>query len=862
MTKLDRVLHAFESRPWAMYEPKLNEILGFIEHRLTAGKLSRREIQAATRAKPQQSRSAAVAVVPLFGCLSQRMDFMAEYSGGTSTQAFASSIRALADDVQISAIVIDADSPGGSVDAGLVEAAEAVAYAASQKTVIAVANSMMCSAAYWVCSGATEIVGAPLSTIGSIGVFSVHTEYSKAEAKAGIKATVVRAGRFKAEDNPHEPLSDEAHDHKLAMAETAYAQFVGAVSKNRGVKAEDVRAGFGEGLALLAEQAQGTGLIDRIAMLDEVIGDLASGSTTKRRALAAAAPNEQLATSLSPDQLRSLVHESVSRALNANASGFTPPVILTTNTTAAAQDPAEELEEDTCPECGKPMEDGECADCKDKETGDSEGAPAAAAASAPAPLQSAQEAKEVTMAESNAAAATETPGAESVKLAERKRGAELNGLRGTLGVTDKQIDAWIADGTSYEAAAAHIVNSQKAAAGGLPPVASGRARVTEINNRAENDPRRGFANHREFLLAAIDNAGLRDRSVVSDERLRPLAVVANDGEAAKGELAFMLPAAFTPRGLSATVGSDEQGGYADRFGGFAVPTQVLPGLLSIPFEGDPTVGRTQAIPMGAPLVKINARTDKDHSSSVSGGFTVSRKPETAAAAATRSEIEQVELKASSLFGLAFATEEILADSPISFAAIIASGFADQFPAHLLNEKIRGTGASEYLGFLNSPAKVSVAKETNQVADTINFDNIVKMAARCWGFGQAIWLANHDTRPQLAKIALPIGTAGVAMYQPSPGEGFPDMLWGRPVFYSEYCGTIGDEGDLILVNCSQYLEGVYQPLQSAESVHVRFLNHERAFKFWTRNAGAPWWRAALTPAKSAVTLSPIVTLAAR
>jgi len=63
-------------------------------------------------------------------------------------------------------------------------------------------------------------------------------------------------------------------------------------------------------------------------------------------------------------------------------------------------------------------------------------------------------------------------------------------------------------------------------------------------------------------------------------------------------------------------------------------------------------------------------------------------------------------------------------------------------------------------------------------------------------------------------------------------------------------------------CPKQTPQEYYQRQSAESVHVRFVNHERTFKFWLRNAGAPWWRSALTPNKSSVTLSPFVTLAAR
>ncbi len=115
---------------------------------------------------------------------------------------------------------------------------------------------------------------------------------------------------------------------------------------------------------------------------------------------------------------------------------------------------------------------------------------------------------------------------------------------------------------------------------------------------------------------------------------------------------------------------------------------------------------------------------------------------------------------------------------------------------------------------------------------------------------------------VAELSIAVGTGGALIYQQSVIEGRPDMLQGRPIFYSEYPATLGTQGDLILGNWSQYLDGLYQPMQSAESVHVRFVNHERTFKFWLRNAGAPWWRTALTPQQSSTKLSPFVLLDTR
>jgi HK97 family phage major capsid protein len=392
---------------------------------------------------------------------------------------------------------------------------------------------------------------------------------------------------------------------------------------------------------------------------------------------------------------------------------------------------------------------------------------------------------------------------------------------------------------------------------------SGRVTVADPNHT--KDPRRGFKSHREFLGAVMHMA---QRGIeAADERIRALTVRDKDDKEAPGEAAVMLPIAFTPPAFRATVGSDEQGEYDDRYGGFAVEKSRLQGILQVGFEGDPTAGLTQPVPMGTPSVEIMARVDKTHTSSVVGGFTVGRKAETVAATATRMSLEMITLKAASLFGLAYATEELLADSPQSFIAIIDSGFRMQFGAHMLNEKLRGTGGDQYLGVLTALAAsslgptISIAKEAGQAADTIVAANVMKARARCWGYENAIWIANHDTYPQLATMSIGVGTAGVLVFNEANADR-PTMLLGRPIVFSEYASKLGDQGDIILANFTQYLDGLYQPLQSAESIHVRFLNHERAFKFWLRNAGAPWWRSALTPNKSSDTLSPFVVVDAR
>jgi HK97 family phage major capsid protein len=210
---------------------------------------------------------------------------------------------------------------------------------------------------------------------------------------------------------------------------------------------------------------------------------------------------------------------------------------------------------------------------------------------------------------------------------------------------------------------------------------------------------------------------------------------------------------------------------------------------------------------------------------------------------------------------------LIQDSIVSFAAIIDAGMRDQFAHHMLGEKLRGLGGNEYLGVITDTggATISVAREA---ASKIRGIDITNMTKRLWRRRNAIWIANHDTKGEISRLGLGVYDSGATplsgaaiLYRPSLAPGQPEMLDGLPLFYSEYASQLGTAGDLVLSDWSQYLDGLYQPIQSAESMHVRFLNREQTFMLWLRNAGAPWWRSPLTPHKGTNTLAPFVILGA-
>jgi signal peptide peptidase SppA len=229
------------------------------------------EMEAAS-GRRSKAAPGSVALIPVMGVIAHRMSMMdISGPGGTSIQQLTAQIRQALEDGNCKAIVLDVDSPGGSVE-GVMELASEIYDARKQKPITAVCNSMACSAAYWLASAASEVVVTPSGQCGSIGVYMLHQDESEALAKDGIKITVIKAGKYKAEGNPSEPLSEEARAAFQSKVDEYYGMFVKAVGKNRGVSQAAVREGYGQGRSLLANDAVKQNLADRIGTLDDVLG--------------------------------------------------------------------------------------------------------------------------------------------------------------------------------------------------------------------------------------------------------------------------------------------------------------------------------------------------------------------------------------------------------------------------------------------------------------------------------------------------------------------------------------------------------------------------------------------------------------
>ena len=298
-SRYSAIVRAIYSTPWAIMPDKLEAICAFIHLKVSGGSASpdlvaqiraENEISAARAQNVSTAGAGSVAVMPLYGIINQR--YAGDFWGpsGTSVQQFTQQFRQAVNDPNVKAIVIDVDSPGGSVS-GVDELASEIFQARSKKQIIAVSNSLCASAAYYIASQASEMVVSPSSLTGSIGVYSAHEDDSEMLSSMGVKVTLISAGKYKVEGNNFEPLGDGARAAMQGMVDSFYGLFVKAVARGRGVKASAVQNGFGEGRVLTAGDAVKAGMADRIGTLDDVLGKLGVKNSAASASFASPAPS-------------------------------------------------------------------------------------------------------------------------------------------------------------------------------------------------------------------------------------------------------------------------------------------------------------------------------------------------------------------------------------------------------------------------------------------------------------------------------------------------------------------------------------------------------------------------------------------
>lgn len=355
------------------------------------------------------------------------------------------------------------------------------------------------------------------------------------------------------------------------------------------------------------------------------------------------------------------------------------------------------------------------------------------------------------------------------------------------------------------------------------------ARIAVGQDRRAQDPTRGFRSMGEFARAVV-SASVRPNGAI-DERLAIGAAVP-------------------------TTSSNESTGQD---GGYLVPEQFGRDVQTLMLEEDPILPRTDNMPLDGNSIKL----PKDETTPWgTNGIRAYWQAELTAATQTKLVLKRDELELHKLIALVPSSNELQADAS-ALDAWLSRAMARSIVWKTDDSFFNGTGAGQPRGFMGHAAMVTVLKESGQAADTVNAQNVTKMFSRMLpsSMRRAIWMVNNDVLPQLFTMTL--GSYPIFI----PPSGIPEapagMLLGRPIVVTQHTQTVGDLGDIVLVDWGMYRTATKRAgIEMASSMHLFFDADAMAFRATFRVDGQPALSAPVSPANGAGTLSAFVALEAR
>lgn len=362
--------------------------------------------------------------------------------------------------------------------------------------------------------------------------------------------------------------------------------------------------------------------------------------------------------------------------------------------------------------------------------------------------------------------------------------------------------------------------------------AANRHRVPAAPRNAEEVGRHGFRSLGEFAIkvksAALPGAGGLDPRLIANA-----------------------PTSYGAEG----VGED---------GGFAVPPDFRSEIMSKVMGEESLLSRTNQLTSSSNTLTF----PKDETTpwQSSGGVQAYWEGEGSQFTQSKPALKEENVRLNKLTALIPMTSELLEDAS-AMTTYLRRKVPEKFDFKCNDAIVNGTGAGQPKGLLNADALITQAKESGQTADTIVFNNITNMWSRLYSGsrGSAVWLINQDIETQLYGMQFPGTGTAVPVYLPPGGLSAQPYgtLMGKPVIVTEACQTLGDKGDIILTDLSQYLSVTKTGgLRQDVSMHLWFDYDMTAFRFIMRLGGQSWWASAIDPANGSLTRSCVVTLAAR
>lgn len=295
---MKKINDVFFLRPWAIKEDVLAVMIEIVERHLKGEKLSHEEIIARIgsdkKDSPDYEVINGVAQIPVYGIIAKRMSMVNGISQprGTSVEEIERNFTKAVKDDNVEKILLDIDSPGGSVD-GIDELSELIYESRGTKPIIAFANGMMASAAYYIGSAADKVYASKSAEVGSIGVYTVLQDLSVMAHNMGMKTEIIRAGKYKATGHPLKPLTEDDRAVVQTEIDKYFELFTDAIKRNRGFAVDEVAA-VANGKVFIGREAVEMGLVDGIERFDTLLRSAGKSSPKTSSATAKAASGVQI----------------------------------------------------------------------------------------------------------------------------------------------------------------------------------------------------------------------------------------------------------------------------------------------------------------------------------------------------------------------------------------------------------------------------------------------------------------------------------------------------------------------------------------------------------------------------------------
>ncbi len=296
--------------------------------------------------------------------------------------------------------------------------------------------------------------------------------------------------------------------------------------------------------------------------------------------------------------------------------------------------------------------------------------------------------------------------------------------------------------------------------------------------------------------------------------------------------------------------------------GYLVPPDYSKDIWSIAFDGEDLLGMVNPEPTSSNAV-IKPKDESTPWGAV--GVQAYWRNEAQAMTPSKFSLTGEMLTLHELYAFTAATNEVLSDAPmLQNRLTVQAGRAIGWKGS--DSIMWGDGVGQPFGFMSSPAKITVSKDSGQATGTISLSNLANMLSRLLrAGGKPMWMANQDIIPQLIQLTYPNGfPAYMPLSQPIQGAPWEGFLLGHPIMFSEHSQGLTTEGDIVLVNLGGYYAATKAQggIEFASSMHLFFDVNMQAFRWTFRLAGLPILSKPVTPARSTNTRSHFITLQSR